>query len=102
MQPLVANTDDLISVLDRVLDKGIVMESWARLSLQESGPRTRVRRLTEFRSSRLLCMSAMAHAAHGGKTWNWKIYFPSGGASSGANSPRRAAPKKAEIALLTF
>jgi hypothetical protein len=37
MRPLVAHTDDLISVLDRVLDKGIVMESWARLSLQESG-----------------------------------------------------------------
>ena len=38
MHPLVANTDDLISLLDRVLDKGIVLESWARLSLQESGP----------------------------------------------------------------
>lgn len=37
MHPLVANTDDLISLLDRVLDKGIVLESWARLSLQESG-----------------------------------------------------------------
>ena len=37
MNPLVANTDDLISLLDRVLDKGIVLESWARLSLQESG-----------------------------------------------------------------
>ena len=37
MHPLVANTDDLISILDRVLDKGIVLESWARLSLQESG-----------------------------------------------------------------
>lgn len=37
MHSLVANTDDLISVLDRVLDKGIVLESWARLSLQESG-----------------------------------------------------------------
>lgn len=37
MRPLVANTDDLISVLDRVLDKGIVLESWARLFLQESG-----------------------------------------------------------------
>ena len=37
MRPLVAHTDDLISVLDRVLDKGIVLESWARLSLQESG-----------------------------------------------------------------
>jgi hypothetical protein len=36
MQPLVANTDDLISVLDRVLDKGIVMDKWACLSLQES------------------------------------------------------------------
>ena len=37
MRSLVPNTDDLISVLDRVLDKGIVMELWARLSLQESG-----------------------------------------------------------------
>jgi len=37
MQPLAPNTDDLISVLDSVLDKGIVLESWARLSLQESG-----------------------------------------------------------------
>ena len=37
MHPLVPNTDDLISILDRVLDKGIVLESWARLSLQESG-----------------------------------------------------------------
>jgi hypothetical protein len=36
MQPLVPNTDDLISVLDRVLDKGIVMDKWASLSLQES------------------------------------------------------------------
>ena len=36
MQPLVANTDDLISLLDRVLDKGIVMDKWASLSLQES------------------------------------------------------------------
>jgi hypothetical protein len=38
MHPLVASTEDLISVLDRVLDKGIVLESWARLSLHESGP----------------------------------------------------------------
>ena len=37
MNPLVANTDDLISLLDRVLDKGIVLEPWVRLSLQESG-----------------------------------------------------------------
>ena len=27
MQPLVANTDDLISLLDRVLDKGIVLDN---------------------------------------------------------------------------
>ena len=33
MRPLIANTDDLISVLDRVLDKGITIESWVRLSL---------------------------------------------------------------------
>ncbi|HEX4603898.1 MAG TPA: gas vesicle protein GvpJ [Candidatus Angelobacter sp.] len=37
MRPLVANTDDLISVLDRVLDKGIVLEAWARIFLQGSG-----------------------------------------------------------------
>jgi hypothetical protein len=37
MHPLVASTDDLISLLDRVLDKGIVLEPWVRLSLQESG-----------------------------------------------------------------
>lgn len=37
MGPLVANTEDLISLLDRVLDKGIVMDKWACLSLQDSG-----------------------------------------------------------------
>jgi gas vesicle structural protein len=31
--PLIPNTDDLISLLDRVLDKGITIESWVRLSL---------------------------------------------------------------------
>ena len=36
MHPLVANTEDLISVLDRVLDKGIVMDAGARLSVQGS------------------------------------------------------------------
>ncbi len=35
--PLIPNTDDLISLLDRVLDKGITMDKWACLSLQESG-----------------------------------------------------------------
>ena len=34
MYPLVANTDDLVSILDRVLDKGIVMESWVPVDLQ--------------------------------------------------------------------
>lgn len=34
MHPLVANTDDLVSILDRVLDKGIVMESWVPVDLQ--------------------------------------------------------------------
>jgi hypothetical protein len=34
MGPLVASTDDLISVLDRVLDKGIVIDPWVRLTLQ--------------------------------------------------------------------
>jgi hypothetical protein len=30
----VSNTEDLISVLDRVLDKGIVMETWMPVDLQ--------------------------------------------------------------------
>src|ERR1041385_3025594 len=34
MRPLVANTDDLVSILDRVLDKGIVMETWAPVDVQ--------------------------------------------------------------------
>jgi gas vesicle structural protein len=34
MRQLIANTNDLISVLDRVLDKGIVVDPWARLTLQ--------------------------------------------------------------------
>ena len=34
MRPLVANTDDLVSILDRVLDKGIVMELWAPVDVQ--------------------------------------------------------------------
>jgi hypothetical protein len=34
MPPLVAKTDDLISILDRVLDKSIVVESWIPLGLQ--------------------------------------------------------------------
>ena len=104
MQPLVANTDDLISLLDRVLDKGIVLESWARLSLQESGFGAQtpgVHPLQRFPSNRRPCTSATASAARGGKTWNWKIYFPSGGASSGANSPR-ASPEIAENRSVDF
>ncbi len=34
MPPLVANTDDLVSILDRVLDKSIVVESWVPVDLQ--------------------------------------------------------------------
>ena len=34
MHTLVANTDDLVSILDRVLDKSIVVESWIPLGLQ--------------------------------------------------------------------
>jgi gas vesicle structural protein len=30
----VETNDDLVSVLDRVLDKGIVIDAWARLTLQ--------------------------------------------------------------------
>jgi len=37
MRPLIANTEDLISVLDRVLDKGIVLDKWVCLALQELG-----------------------------------------------------------------
>jgi hypothetical protein len=38
MHQLIASTDDLISVLDRVLDKGIVVDPWARLTLQSQKP----------------------------------------------------------------
>ena len=34
MPPLVAKMDDLISILDRVLDKGIVMETWMPVDVQ--------------------------------------------------------------------
>ena len=33
MAPLIPNTDDLISVLDRVLDKGIVVDASIQMSL---------------------------------------------------------------------
>ena len=33
MDRLVATTEDLISVLDRVLDTGIVFDSWVRVTL---------------------------------------------------------------------
>ena len=96
MQPLVANTDDLISVLDRVLDKGIVLDKWACLSLQESGLIAADSRIPS--DSRITVESsavyvATAREARGGKTWNWKIYFPSGGASFGANSFPAQLPK---------
>jgi Gas vesicle protein len=38
MDPLVASTEYLISVLDRVLDKGIVLESWVRIVLNGLEP----------------------------------------------------------------
>jgi hypothetical protein len=37
MAPLIPNTDDLISLLDRILDKGIVLDKWVCLLLPESG-----------------------------------------------------------------
>ncbi|HXO37619.1 MAG TPA: hypothetical protein VN872_03225 [Candidatus Acidoferrum sp.] len=37
MRPLIPNTDDLISLLERVLDKGIVLDKWVCLALQELG-----------------------------------------------------------------
>jgi hypothetical protein len=37
MAPLIPDTDDLISLLDRVLDKGIVLDKWVCLALQEFG-----------------------------------------------------------------
>jgi hypothetical protein len=38
MDILVAGTEDLISVLDRVLDKGIVFEPWVRITLNGDEP----------------------------------------------------------------
>lgn len=37
MEPLVASTEDLMSVLDRVLDKGIIIDPWVRVNLQAVG-----------------------------------------------------------------
>jgi hypothetical protein len=37
MAPLIPNTDDLISLLERVLDRGIVLDKWVCLALQELG-----------------------------------------------------------------
>ena len=65
MRPLVANTDDLISVLDRVLDKGIVMESWARLSLQEAGLSTVDARVPS--GSRISVESSAVYVGYGNR-----------------------------------
>ena len=68
MRPLVANTDDLISVLDRVLDKGIVMESWARLSLHESGLASVDSRVPS--GSRIFVESSRIYVGYGDRgTW---------------------------------
>jgi hypothetical protein len=68
MQPLVANTDDLISLLDRVLDKGIVLESWARLSLQESGFSSAGSRIPS--GSRISIESSAVYVGYGKRgTW---------------------------------
>jgi hypothetical protein len=69
MRPLVANTEDLISLLDRVLDKGIVMDKWACLSLQEhglTGPQSR-----RIRSgSRIMVESSAVYVGYGNRgTW---------------------------------
>ena len=68
MHPLVANTDDLISLLDRVLDKGIVLESWARLSLQESGLTSVDARVPS--GSRIFVESSAVYVGYGARgTW---------------------------------
>jgi hypothetical protein len=94
MQPLVPNTDDLISLLDRVLDKGIVLDKWACLSLQESG-------LTPADSGipsdyRITVASSAVFVGYGKRgTWREDLelddLFPSGIATSGANSFRMPA-----------
>src|SRR5438309_6137555 len=91
MQPLVPNTDDLISVLDRVLDKGITIESWAQLSLMGCD--------LIATDSRVTVQSSAVYVGYGTrgswrKMWNWTIYFPSGGANSGANNQPARSPKK--------
>jgi len=79
MQPITPNTDDLISVLDRVLDKGIVLESWARLSLQESGFTSADSRVPS--GSKISVESSAVYVGYGTRgTWredvNWKTFFP--------------------------
>jgi hypothetical protein len=67
MRPLVANTDDLISVLDRVLDKGIVLEAWARIFVQGSGLRSVDGRAP---SSRISVASSAVYVGYGNRgTW---------------------------------
>ena len=68
MRPLVANTDDLISVLDRVLDKGIVLELWARLFLHESGLASTDSRIPS--GSRISVESSRVYVGYGDRgTW---------------------------------
>jgi hypothetical protein len=105
MQPLVPSTDDLISVLDRVLDKGIVLESWARLSLQESGFGSADSRISS--GSKISVESSAGYVGYGKRgTWREDLkledLFPSGGASFGANDPRAQPFKRWKSHLLTF
>jgi hypothetical protein len=69
MHELIANTDDLISLLDRVLDKGIVLESWARLSLQESGFSSADSRMPS--RSRISVESSAVYVGYG-KRGSWR------------------------------
>src|ERR1700739_563715 len=88
MDPLIANTDDLVSILDRVLDKGIVMESWIPVDLQ--GKEQWVPMLTPA-SSALLFPSATVRKHIGNRVGKLsKFCSRIGGATSGANRPRIA------------
>ncbi len=63
----VETADDLVSMLDRVLDKGIVVDAWARLTMQG---RELVAADSRLADSRLTVASSAVYVGYGERgTW---------------------------------
>jgi hypothetical protein len=69
MVRLIPNTDDLISLLERVLDKGIVLDKWVCLALQESGLIAADSRIRS--KSRITVASSAVYVGYG-KIGTWR------------------------------